>query len=236
MQRSFVFEDGPLPTVRFESTEPDCKVRVNEAIVLEYRMARGDTCRYSTLIKNEQSINGIASEPGQMSMIMHQNCGCARSDGTFEISVVVEGQPQTIEMIMARTGKILETSVENQINQTTFPTHPVFVGESWRQQRPFVLQNPFTQQSRTVPLTYTYLLSDVREQEGHRLARIQVQCAPTVFTFGSEGTLSFTATGETIFAIDQGTLLSSRVSTQSTLAAANDVVETNIELSVSLEQ
>jgi hypothetical protein len=237
VQRSFVFKDDLVPTVRFESCGSDGKSSLNQAVVLQYRMAQGDVCRYSALVNSEQAINGKAPERKEVGFLMQQHCTDVRADGTYEIKVVVEGQPpRSVDMIMARTGKMLKSSLDSPINQPPFPTHPVFMGEAWRQDMPLKLENPYTGQASTVTLTYTYLLMDVTEQEGRRVARIQVRCAPTVLAIAGDATQSISATGETLFAIDQGALLSTRVSTESTLAVGDEIIENNIEVLVSLEQ
>jgi hypothetical protein len=227
LQRSFVFAPDTLPELHFESPGADGKSQVNEAFVLEYRLKPGDVCHYATT---------ITLGPGQEQKLrMLQRCTAVNPDGTFEVTMEVGDPAQSITMTMARSGRVLRTSLGEPFAQPWFPTHPIFVGEPWSQQMPFSLANPFTGQTSKVPLTYNYVLAELKQVDGRRVARIQVEIPTTLFGIAPEVTVTIEGNGETLFDIDQGAQLSSDVSSHVIYAVMNDVNETRMSVSTRWE-
>jgi hypothetical protein len=147
-----------------------------------------------------------------------------------------DSEPKSrVRMTMARTGEILQSDGA-AMSQVPFPTHPIFVGETWRKDVPTFVDNPFTGQKERIPLVYTYTLSGIEDQDGRRIAHIQVQCPPNEFALAFDATQKITAKGETLFAVEEGMLVRSDVESEVVITVAGvEQVRTTVKLSVQLQ-
>jgi len=223
------------PRVAFQSVSPDGKTEQNEGYLLEYRMLPGDEAYYVTRVnvRNNECCSTL-------DMQMRQVCCGISPDESYLISVEVvaldaNGQPlppTSMEMRMARTGRMLETSSQTY-SSLPMPAYPVFPGDRWFMHNPMELKNPFTQLDQVVVLNYWYTLRRIfTTEEGLRLAEISVDCPETRVPLEPAGAWIISGAGTTFFEVEKGLLLASHVMSRTVISTGREEVATEVNLQI----
>jgi hypothetical protein len=139
-----------------------------------------------------------------------------------------------LRMLMTRSGEIVECSEPTRAIAIPFPTHPIFVGETWKKETKIPFENPFTHILDIFPLEYTYELADVIG-ERHATARIYASCPQFEFGLGHGASLSISARAVTHFDIHRGLLLRSNVESISVIRIGREKTETLMKIAIVLE-
>lgn len=221
---------------------------VGQAVMLEYKMKKGETLTYKTTVHSEQEIKtdeqaGSTSSDVEMKMV--QKCTDVGPDGTMTVDVTIqsgsikrEGEEeelpnvgQTITLKMKKNGEIVHTSVDLPFEQPAFPTKPVKKGDSWVGESKISIPG----KPDMVSLDYNYSLWDFTKILGYDTAEIKVACKETKIPIqeGIDQTLS--AEGTTYFAHKEGRLVKSEVATKTVITAQDGSVDTKIRVTVELE-
>jgi hypothetical protein len=210
------------------------------AYVLEYTMRAGDESLYRIVIENRTG----GDELRTLEIKMRQRCEEVRPDGSYLVRVdVLDGHADwqadaktQVQMRMARSGQILETSVGSEFPLVPFPTHPVFVGESWEKEVPVPVLNPFTGKNESLQLQYTYQLQSVTiTRAGLKIAQIDATCPTTEFEMGLDATMSITVRGIMLFDVENGLLVQSQVQVEIASKAGGQEVTSQVRVSVALQ-
>lgn len=220
---------------------------VGEAIMLEYKMKKGEVLTYNTTVHSNQEIkteeqSGSTTSDVEMQMI--QKCTDVAPDGTMTVDVTIQsgklkrdGQEeelpnvgQTITIKMKKSGEIIHTSVDLPFEQPAFPSNGVKKGDTWIGKSKISIPG----KSEMVTLNYNYSLWDFSKALGYDCAEIKVTCPETNIPIqeGIEQTL--TANGTTLFAHKDGRLVKSEVETQTNITAQDGSVFTSIKVVVEL--
>lgn len=221
---------------------------VGEAVMLEYKMKKGETLTYKTTVHSEQEIktedqSGSTSSDVEMKMV--QKCTDVAADGTMTVDVTIqsgkimrEGEEeelpnvgQTITLKMKKSGEIVHTSVDLPFEQPAFPVDKVKKGDSWIGKSKISIPG----KQEMVGLDYNYSLWGFTKVSGFDCSEIKVTCAETNIPIqeGIDQTLS--AEGTTFFAHKEGRLIKSEVSTKTVITAQDGSVDTKIRVTVELE-
>ena len=220
---------------------------VGEAVVLEYKMARGEELEYRSTVKSEQSVKEgeeVTSQASSLVMDMSQVAREVKPDGNMEVEVTITGgrikvgdeqselpsTGQTILMSMKKNGEITKSSVEIPFSQPPFPARPVKKGDSWSEQSRISIPG----KDQPAILTYEYTLMGFAEVGGYKCAEIAVKCAETKVELGEGAEQKITAIGMTYFAPREGRLVKSEVETVTVITAENLRVDNNIKVLVEL--
>lgn len=220
---------------------------VGEAIMLEYKMKKGETLTYNTIVHSEQEIkteeqSGSTSSDVEMKMV--QQCTEVAPDGTMTVDVTIQagklkrdGQEeelpnvgQTITLKMKKSGEIIHTSVDLPFEQPAFPVKTVKKGDTWVGKSKINIPG----KPDMVTLNYNYSLWGLTKAMGYECAEIKVACPETKIPIqeGIEQTL--TANGTTHFAHREGRLVKSEVETRTNITAQDGSVDTYIKVIVEL--
>jgi len=218
-----------------------------EAVMLEYKMQKGEELEYRSTVHSEQTItegNETASQMSDLTMLMVQEAKEINPDGSMQVEVTIkEGKGrigneevelpnvgQTIAMRMLKNGEITHSSVDMPFSQPPFPGKPVKKGDIWTEQSKVRIPD----RPQPIILTYEYTLSGFKEVDGYDCAEILVKCKDSKVKLdeGVEQTIS--ARGTTYFAHKQGRLVRSQVETVTSITKDDIKVDNKIKVVVEL--
>lgn len=223
-----------------------------EAIPLQYKMFANEEYIYEITVKSERTLEAagkLEQERNLLLTTMTQRVLDVGADDVYTIEMLVEprkltknGQdvpisspPQKINMKMTKYGKILESSLQSPATQPSFPTRPVFVGETWEGESQVSLQDPST--GRPIPpvtLKFQYHLKSVEKIKGCNCAHIEVTNPETEVPLSQGVTQKIAASGKTLFAYAEGRLMQSNVDTQISMNLPEGSISTTVNISVVL--
>ncbi len=221
---------------------------VGEAVMLEYKMKKGETLNYTTTVHSEQEIKTeeqSGSTTSDVVMKMVQKCTDVAPDGTMTVDVTIQSGKlkrdgeeeelpnvgQTITLKMKKSGEIVHTSVDLPFEQPAFPTKAVKKGDTWVGKSKISIPG----KPDMVTLEYNYSLWDFTKILGYDCAEIKVACPETKIPIGEGIEQVLTATGTTYFAYKEGRLVKSEVETKTKITAQDGSVYTVIKVVVELQ-
>jgi eukaryotic-like serine/threonine-protein kinase len=236
--KRFRFAPEQRRAIHFQSIVNDVQTE-NDAYVLEYLMAQGDRADYIAKIRTESD----AAPATELEIRMTQHCRDVDSAGRYNIIVdsVVPRRDAgddarfQIEMLMKRTGEVVQSTAPTDSPNIPFPTHPIFMGESWKRESMLPFENPYTGQKDNFPLEYTYRLAEVTTAEHQPVAQIDVTCPLSEVGVARDFSFTISARGVTLFDIRRGLLLGSRVETLNVMKLGAERVTTRIMVLVALQ-
>lgn len=222
---------------------------VGEAVMLEYKMSKGETLTYKTTVHSDQKIkteDQSGSTTSDVEMIMVQKCTEVANDGTMTVDVTIQSGKlsrdgeaeelpnvgQTITLKMKRNGEIIHTSVDLPFEQPAFPANSVKKGDTWVGKSKITIPG----KSDMVTLSYNYSLWDFTKALGYECAEIKVACPETKIPIGEGIEQVLTAQGTTHFAHKEGRLVKSEVETRTKITAQDGSVDTSIKVVVELQE
>ncbi len=227
-----------------------------DAVTLAYNMKEGESLRYKTEVLSEQTMkeDGKSPQTGQslLEMTMVQAVKGVTPDGKMKVAVTIEsgsikkdGQVaplpsvgQTINIVMEKSGKIVETDVPFPFSQPAFPTDPVKLNDSWtgKSEMDIPLYDDSGNETgkKQVTLNYEYTLGGYEQHLGYETAVINVSCPTTSIELQEGITQKITAKGVTNFGHKKGRLVRSKVATETEISAPGATVGTKIKVSVEL--
>lgn len=218
-----------------------------EALLLRYEMAENEDQSYHLALAT--ATMDPDGQQGQQSveMKMTQRATGVNEDGSYNILIAVEPSKkvpndqqqavgaQTFSLIMSRSGKILGSSLDYTPPSVPFPTHPVFVGETWEFESRPRIENPISGKPIDAALNYVYTLVDLTTVRTLKCAHIKVLISPTEILLGPGTTMRISGQGETDFAYQEGLLVTSRVETKTIITAPDVAITSSARVLVELE-
>ncbi len=229
----------------------------NQEIKLTYKVRKGETLNYLTVVNSVQQVEEEGQPPQGVSstieMSLEQAAVMVHADESADIEVFiasgtvkqgdeVESLPsvgQKMSMTMAPSGKILKSSVDSPLSQPAFPDKTLTIGESWATEAPMDIPvfddegNAVGQKS--ISLTYKYTLKGVEALEGRKVAVVDVSCEKTTVEIQEGMTQSIEAKGTTYFDHENGLLARSEIKTTTIIEAEGAKVTTDVEVVVKLK-
>ncbi len=224
----------------------------NEAVTLQYKMTKNEEYVYDITVdstRQAESAGNRQEEHDLLRMKMAQKVTAVNGDGTYNLEMIVEPQKlsknnqevalqaekQKVQMRMSRSGEILETSLQGPATQPSFPTRPIFIGETWEGESKVNLQDPTTGQPiPPVTLKFIYTLSSVKKIKGYDCAHIVVKNPETEIPLSQGVTQTISARGDTYFAHKEGRLVKSDVETRIVMTLPEGTLHNTIKISVEL--
>ncbi|MGE0490417.1 MAG: hypothetical protein AB7S38_14505 [Vulcanimicrobiota bacterium] len=229
---------------------------LGDTITLAYNMREGESLRYKTEVLSEQTMKEDGKSPqtgtSLLEMTMLQAVKQVTPDGQMKVAVTIEsgsikkdGQVaplpsvgQTINIVMEKSGKIVQTDVPFPFSQPAFPTDPVGMNQSWtgKSEMDIPLYDDAGNETgkKQVTLNYEYTLGGFEHQLGYETAVINVKCPSTSIELQEGITQTIKANGVTNFGHKQGRLIRSKVSTETEITAPGATVGTKIKVNVEL--
>jgi hypothetical protein len=221
---------------------------VSEAVMLEYKMKKGETLTYKTTVHSQQEIkteDQSGSASSDVEMIMVQKCTDVSADGIMTVDVTIqsgkikrEGEEQelpnvgqTITLKMKKNGEIVHTSVDLPFEQPAFPANAVKKGVNWDGNSKISIPG----KPDMVALKYNYTLFNFTKVQSFDCAEIKVACPETKIPIQEGIDQVLSAEGTTFFAHKEGRLVKSEVKTKTLITAQDGSVDTNIRVTVELE-
>ncbi|MFP4498169.1 MAG: hypothetical protein ACLFQV_08155 [Vulcanimicrobiota bacterium] len=221
---------------------------VGEAVLLEYKMKKGETLTYKTTVHSEQEIKTeeqSGSTKSDVEMKMSQTCTEVAPDGTMTVDVTIDSGKlirdgeseelpnvgQTITLKMKKSGEITHTSIDLPFEQPAFPTNNVKKGETWVGKSKISIPG----KSDMITLNYNYSLWSFTNVNGYDVAEIKVSCPETKIPIAEGVEQVLTAEGTTHFAHKVGRLVKSEVTTTTNITTQDGSVNTTIKVLVELQ-
>lgn len=220
---------------------------VGEAILLEYKMKKGESLQYKVTVHTDQDFKMTEQNFNQgalMEMIMLQKAVDVSPDGSMNVDVTIESGTlkreaeelelptvgSTINIRMQKNGLVTQSSVDFPYQQPPFPSNPVKKGDSWNGESKIAI--PGKEQPET--LNYIYTLTGTQKVHGYDCAEIKVSCPKKEIELQEGAKQTISATGTTFFACKEGKLVKSEIDTDSDVIAKEGVVNTRIKIKVEL--
>jgi hypothetical protein len=226
-----------------------------EAVILQYKMAKNEEYVYEiTVDSSREARSGSESQQDRdtLKMQMTQKILGVNGDGSYNLEMLVESKqlvkndqdihldpavakPVSVRMKMAKNGDVLETSLQSPSSQPSFPSRPVFMGETWNGESQVSLQDPTTGQNLPpYALKFNYNLASIDKLKGYDCARIVVSNPETVIDFSQGFSQKVICSGATYFAVKEGRLIKSDVETQIIMSHPEGTLYNTIKISVDL--
>jgi hypothetical protein len=189
------------------------------------------------------------AERDLLKMKMTQKITAVNADGSYSLEMLVEPQKltknnqdvpldpmqQKVTMRMSKSGEILETSLQGPATQPSFPTRPIFIGETWEGESKVNLQDPTTGQPLPpVTLKFIYTLSAISKIKGYDCAHIMVKNPESEITLSQGVTQKISAKGDTYFAHKEGRLIKSDVQTEILMTLPDGKLHNTIQITVEI--
>ncbi|MCD6309603.1 MAG: hypothetical protein J7M18_02750 [Candidatus Eremiobacteraeota bacterium] len=220
---------------------------IGEAVLLEYKMAKGEELEYRSVVKSDQSVkegDEVTSQVSELVMDMSQKALEVKPEGLMDIEVTITGGKtkvneeeselpnvgQTILMTMKKNGEITKSSVDIPFSQPPFPSYQVKKGDSWKEQSRVSIPG----KDEPAVLTYEYTLVGFADIANYKCVEISVKCNETKVELGEGADQTITAIGTTYFAPKEGRLVRSEVETVTKIIAENLQVDNKIKVTVEL--
>lgn len=227
---------------------------MKEAVVLQYKMSKNEEYVYDITVdsnREAKAADEMQQERDILKMKMSQKITAVGPDGSYTLDMIVEpkqlvknGQEirmdpmqQKVSMKMSRSGEILETSLQGPATQPSFPTRPIFIGETWEGESKVTLSDPSTNQPLApVSMKFNYTLKSIEKVKGYDCARIEVKNPETEIALSQGITQKITATGATYFAHKEGRLVKSDVETRIVMTHPQGSLFNSIKITVDLAE
>jgi hypothetical protein len=227
---------------------------LKEAVLLQYKMAKNEEYVYEIVVDSNREAKtneGNQQEHDLLKMRMTQKITAVHPDGSYSLEMLVEpkqlvrnGQEirvdpmqQRVNMRMSKSGELLETSLQGPATNPSFPTRPVFVGETWEGESKVNLQDPATGQPLPpVGLKFNYTFQGIEKMKGYDCAKIIVKNPETEIPLSPGIVQKITANGSNYFAHKEGRLVKSEVETRIVMTHPEITLYNNIRITVDLVQ
>lgn len=225
---------------------------VSDAVTLQYKMAKNEEYVYDIAVdssRDAESGGNRQQERDLLKMKMTQKVTEVNSDSSYSLEMLVEPQKltkneqevplnpmqQKVTMRMSKSGEILETSLQGPATQPSFPTRPIFVGETWEGESKVNLQDPTTGQPLPpVTLKFVYTLSAIVKVKGYECAHIIVKNPESEIALSQGVTQKISANGDTYFAHKEGRLIKSDVQTKILMTLPDGQLHNTIKITVEI--
>ncbi|MCL4513002.1 MAG: hypothetical protein M1421_03200 [Candidatus Eremiobacteraeota bacterium] len=228
---------------------------LKEAVVLQYKMAKNEEYIYEiTVDSSREARSGSESQRDRdlLKMQMTQKVLGVNGDGSYNLEMLVESKqlmkndqviqidpaqakPVKVQMKMSKNGEILETTLQSPASQPSFPTRPVFIGETWNGESQVSLQDPTTGQNLPpYTLKFNYNLASIDKVKGYECARIAVSNPETEIPLSQGISQKVICSGATYFAHKEGRLVKSDVETQIIMSHPEGTLYNTIKITVDL--
>lgn len=222
---------------------------VGQGITLEYKMKKGESLKYQTIVDSDQFIRegeNKAEQKSVLEMVMVQKAIDVAADGTISVDVIIESGTvkrdgeteelpnvgQVISMKMRKNGEITQTSVEFPFSQPPFPSTQIQKGGSWTGTSKVNIPG----RAEPITLTYNYTLVGFEKVSGYDCARIEVICPESKISLAEGVDQKLVAKGTTFFAHNEGRLVHSEVETNTEIMGPDAEVKTKIKVMVDLQE
>ncbi len=250
LYKTFKFGPGRPCRASFEaSASPAGDVKSEyEALLLRYQMAENEDQSYHLAVDQIETESVGPPRHQFVERKMTQRATGVNKDGSFNILLTVEparkapddqqqaAGAQTLTAMMSRSGKILGSSLGSSApDPLPFPTHPIFVGETWEAESRVSVRDPFSGKPLDRRINYLYMLVDITTVKTLRCAHIKVLVSPREILLGPGTSLRISGQGETYFSYEEGLLVATSVEITTVITAPDTSITSVNRFSVELE-